>query len=197
MAESKRAYKDTKTIADLKEDFANFPRYVYQGYFDPESLNYALSGLDIITEENKEYFLEFVHHIDKTMSMAGTANANRYHKIPTILAAAIYYAYYPEKIEDLDYDELAVLAKHAIPEPFEFYQTSRTMFSKELLSTIHNLGDDFMYRSMYTELAEYKITEGKSPNEVTKYFKETPKEKINQEGFTYSQNMIRIGGYYL
>ena len=197
MAEQRRAYREVKTIADLKTDLNNYPKYVYQNYFNQESLNYALSGLDIMTEENQEFFLEFVHHIDRTMSMPGTANANRYHKVPTILAAAIYYAYYPEIIEDLDYDELAVLAKHAIPEPFDFYSTSRNIFSKQLLNTIHSLGDDFMYRSMYSEMAEDKISAGASPTDVINYFKTTPKEQINKEGFAFAENQIREGGYYL
>lgn len=197
MANKQRAFTEIKTMADFKYELDTHPNYVFRAYFNSDSLEYALNGLNIMTDENEEAFLGFVHHIDKTLSMAGTAHGNRFHKIPTALAGAIFYAYCPETIEGLTYDEIAILAKFAIPETFDFYETSAAYFGKDLLATIHSIGEDFMYHSMYMELADYKLKQGQTKEEVTSFMKDNPLEQVKQEAFDYAQAVIEIAGRYL
>ena len=115
---SRKAFDEIKTIKDFKKDIENNPRYANGTYMNQESLEYAFNGLRMLEDDGETTFMKFIHHVDKKLSMGGTANGNRYHKIPTILAGAIYLAYFSEEVADLTLDELTILSKHSIVEPF-------------------------------------------------------------------------------
>mgnify|MGYP003310441656 CR=1 FL=1 len=56
--------------------------------------------------------LDFANSVDRKMNFGGQAHKNRYHKIPTILAGAIYFNEYPENVEDLELvDNISVKIK--------------------------------------------------------------------------------------
>lgn len=193
----RKAFDELKTIKDLKKDIENNPRYANGTYMNQDALGYAFTGLRMLEEDGEKNFMKFVHHVDKKLSMGGTANGNRYHKIPTILAGAIYLAYFSEEVADLTLDELTILAKHSIVVPFEFYETSPKTYSKELLGTISSISEDFMFADLYMELADKKIEEGQSPQEISDYMKTTPTEILNREGFDYVDSLIQGGSIYL
>ena len=193
----RKAFDELKTIKDLKKDIENNPRYANGTYMNQDALGYAFTGLRMLEEDGEKNFMKFVHHVDKKLSMGGTANGNRYHKIPTILAGAIYLAYFSEEVADLTLDELTILAKHSIVVPFEFYETSPKTYSKELLGTISSISEDFMFADLYMELADKKIEEGQSPQEISDYMKTTPTEILNREGFDYVYSLIQGGSIYL
>lgn len=197
MANKQRAFQEVQTIADFKQDLTTYPRYVYKACLTNENVDYALNALNIMTEENEEKFLRFLHHIDRNLSMGGTAAANRYHKIPTALAGAIYFAYYPETVEELSLDEMTVLAKYMCPEPFDNYPAAVEHFGKELLGTIHSIGIDFMYRETYMNLANKKLEEGLPREEVTAYMTSKPIEELNQEAFEFEREELERVGKYL
>lgn len=197
MNDKLQAFQNVKTIADFKQQLEANPEYVYKGYFHKETLDYALSGLDIMTEENKTAFLGFIQHIDRKMSMASTAKGNSYHKIPTALAGAIYYAYFPENIEGLNYDIITILAKHLIPKSFESYSTAVDYYGKELLGVIHELGTDFMSRDVLMDLADIKLENGETKDKVVSYMTTTPIETLKQESYDYIEKSIEIAGRYL
>lgn len=193
----RKAFDELKTIKDLKKDIENNPRYANGTYMNQDAVGYAFTGLRMLEEDGEKNFMKFVHHVDKKLSMGGTANGNRYHKIPTILAGAIYLAYFSEEVADLTLDELTILAKHSIVVPFEFYETSPKTYSKELLGTISSISEDFMFADLYMELADKKIEEGQSPQEISDYMKTTPTEILNREGFDYVDSLIQGGSIYL
>ena len=193
----RKAFDELKTIKDLKKDIENNPRYATGTYMNQDAVGYAFTGLRMLEEDGEKNFMKFVHHVDKKLSMGGTANGNRYHKIPTILAGAIYLAYFSEEVADLTLDELTILAKHSIVVPFEFYETSPKTYSKELLGTISSISEDFMFADLYMELADKKIEEGQSPQEISDYMKTTPTEILNREGFDYVDSLIQGGSIYL
>lgn len=193
----RKAFDELKTIKDLKKDIENNPRYANGTYMNQDALGYAFTGLRMLEEDGEKNFMKFVHHVDKKLSMGGTANGNRYHKIPTILAGAIYLAYFSEEVADLTLDELTILAKHSIVVPFEFYETSPKTYSKELLGTISSISEDFMFADLYMELADKKIEEGQSPQEISDYMKKTSTEILNREGFDYVDSLIQGGSIYL
>lgn len=193
----RKAFDELKTIKDLKKDIENNPRYANGTYMNQDALGYAFTGLRMLEEDGEQNFMKFVHHVDKKLSMGGTANGNRYHKIPTILAGAIYLAYFSEEVADLTLDELTILAKHSIVGPFEFYETSPKTYSKELLGTISSISEDFMFADLYMELADKKIEEGQSPQEISNYMKTTSTEILNREGFDYVDSLIQGGSIYL
>lgn len=193
----RKAFDELKTIKDLKKDIENNPRYANGTYMNQDALGYAFTGLRMLEEDGEKNFMKFVHHVDKKLSMGGTANGNRYHKIPTILAGAIYLAYFSEEVADLTLDELTILAKHSIVVPFEFYETSPKTYSKELLGTISSISEDFMFADLYMELADKKIEEGQSPQEISDYMKTTSTEILNREGFDYVDSLIQGGSIYL
>lgn len=193
----RKAFDELKTIKDLKKDIENNPRYANGTYMNQDAVGYAFTGLRMLEEDGEKNFMKFVHHVDKKLSMGGTANGNRYHKIPTILAGAIYLAYFSEEVADLTLDELTILAKHSIVVPFEFYETSPKTYSKELLGTISSISEDFMFADLYMELADKKIEEGQSPQEISDYMKTTSTEILNREGFDYVDSLIQGGSIYL
>ena len=193
----RKAFDELKTIKDLKKDIENNPRYATGTYMNQDAVGYAFTGLRMLEEDGEKNFMKFVHHVDKKLSMGGTANGNRYHKIPTILAGAIYLAYFSEEVADLTLDELTILAKHSIVVPFEFYETSPKTYSKELLGTISSFSEDFMFADLYMELADKKIEEGQSPQEISDYMKTTSTEILNREGFDYVDSLIQGGSIYL
>lgn len=193
----RKAFDELKTIKDLKKDIENNPRYATGTYMNQDAVGYAFTGLRMLEEDGEKNFMKFVHHVDKKLSMGGTANGNRYHKIPTILAGAIYLAYFSEEVADLTLDELTILAKHSIVVPFEFYETSPKTYSKELLGTISSISEDFMFADLYMELADKKIEEGQSPQEISDYMKTTSTEILNREGFDYVDSLIQGGSIYL
>lgn len=194
---SRKAFDDVRTINDFKKDLESNPRYANGTYMNQEAVQYAFNGLRMLEDDGEQTFMSYLHQVDKRLSMAGTANGNRYHKIPTILAGAIYLAYFKDDISDLTLDELAILSKHSIVEPFSFYEINPNKYSKELLGTIKSISEDFMFSDLYMELADKKIEEGQTPHEISEYMKSTPIKALNQEAFDYVDQMIQEGGIYL
>ncbi len=194
---SRKAFEGVKTINDFKADLENNPRYANGSYMNQEALQYAFNGLRMLEDDGEKTFMSYLHQVDRRLSMAGTANGNRYHKIPTILAGAIYLAYFRDDISELTLDELAILSKHSIVEPFSSYEMNTKKYPKELLGTIKSISEDFMFSDLYMELADKKIEEGQTPHEISEYMKSTPIKTLNQEGFDYVDQMIQEGGIYL
>lgn len=197
MANTTRAYTNIKTIEDFKNDLLEYPQYVNSALFQKVTLLKSIQALNAMDEETSQKFLECLHHIDKKQSCPGSSNGNRFHKVPTILASAIYFAYYPTSIEGLNYDEIAILSKYSIPEAIEFYQTASTNWTKSLLGEITSKSDDHMALSGYMELASCQMDFGSTPEAVAKYFHETPPQTLRQEVHIFTEKQIEKGGIYL
>ena len=192
-----RAFTDIKTISDLKEELKKHPNYLQNSYLNPETLEAAIKGLEYLSENEAEAYLEFVHHVDKALSMGGTARGNRYHKLPTIMAGLIYYAYYPSTISELSLDEITILSKFSIINPLQFYENSVEYYGKDLLDEISKTTNDFMYRDGFMHLAETKLKSGIPNSQVVTHFANTPLELLKEELFTLEREEMKEVGKYL
>lgn len=197
MARTLKAFTSVKTINDLKNNLLEYPIYTERSFIDDSTLKLALHGLDVMDENISQQFIAYLHHVDTKMNCPGAANGNRYHKVPTILAGAIYFAYYPDTIADLNFDEIAILSKFSTVEPLSFYKQARNRWTKELLSQITSLSTDHMALSSFMELANLKLDSGMSSSQVTEYMGNTPPATLSQTAYDYIGEELEKGGYYL
>lgn len=164
-----------------------------QYYFHSDSIEQAKASLYALNPETQQKILKFANHVDKSMNFGSQARKNAYHKVPTILAGAIYLDLYPEQVADLSFLELETLAKHSITLPLMFYKKSKMYYTKELLAAINEIGPDFMYRTGYMFLTEKYFKQGKTPQEVTEYFLTADKKALLKEPFDYEYFQIEEG----
>lgn len=197
MANKLRAYSDSVTLTDFKEDLLNYPQYVDTAFFNPESRAIALRNLNNMTESQEKQFLSYLVCLDQTMSMPGAANANRFHKIPTALAGCIYLVTFPEAVADLTNDELCVLAKSAITESTSDYVELKEKIGKELLSIIVSRGEDHMYRSEFLDLAIDMLDGGATKSTVASFMKKTPLASLKQQAHDHIAQKIEEAYKYL
>lgn len=197
MSRKTRAYTDITTIEDLKRDIVAYPQYVDRGFLTLGTIQKALQSFNDMDEQTTTRFFNYLHHIDRRMSCPGTANANRFHKVPNLLIGAIYLTYYPDTVAQLNNDELMFLSSFSIPEPLSFYETATTTWTKDLLGTLSSLSDDYMQVLSYMEYANHKLDTGTSSEEVATYLRETPIETLKQETRDYETTEFEKGALYL
>ena len=170
-------------LKEMKEQIPSMSKY----YFHEDSLPIALNAILTKDESTRKKILSFANSVDRKMNFASQAHKNRYHKIPTILAGAVYYSEYPDTIADLDNDELEILAKHSITLPISFYKQATMYYTKQLLRTIYEIGPDYMYRTGYMFLTEKYFEQGKTPEEVNEYFSNSDLKELLEESFEYER----------
>ena len=190
MSKEKLLFNKTSSHQELVELIENELIHVGKSYFNHDAYDQAIASLHTIDAETKKRIVEFPNYVDSNMNHASQANKNRYHKIPTILAGTVYLDLYPDKIEDLSFDELQILAKYSINLPLIFYKNATIYYNKELLSAIGQISPDYMFQTSYMYLAEKYLEEGKTPDEITKYFKTTDPKQLLEESFAYEMKMI-------
>lgn len=197
MGRKTHAYTDITTLEGFKEDLVAYPQYVDKGFLPLSTLQKSLQSFNDMDDQTTKRFFDYLHHVDKKMSCPGTANGNRFHKVPVLLTGAVYLTYYPETVSQLDNDELMHLSRFSIPEPLAFYETATATWTKDLLGTLSSLSDDYMQVFSYMEYADHKLETGSSPEEVTTYLKETPVEALKQETMDYETKEFEKGALYL
>ena len=190
MSKEKLLFNKTSSHQELVELIENELIHVGKSYFNHDAYEQAIASLHTFDEITKKRIVEFANYVDSNMNYASQANKNRFHKIPTILAGAIYLDLYPDKIEDLSLEELQILAKYSINLPLIFYKNATMYYNKELLSVIRQISPDYMYQTSYMYLAEKYLGKGQTPDEVTEYFKKTDPKQLLEESFEYEMKMI-------
>ncbi len=194
MAYKNLAFKEIKTIDDFKADLLKYPEYVECLFFPKETLEVALRGLDKLDESTTKTFIQFIHHVDGKMAVAGANKGNRFHKIPLILASTIYFAYYKDVIADLDFDEIALLSNYSLNEQLPFYQTATDKWPKELLGSIKDLDGEYTSLSNVMVLADHKLETGSTIEEVITYMRKTPPDQIKAESGEFASKVLDQGG---
>ena len=189
MAKDKLIFKQTKSYEEVVRLLEAELPYISKYYFHEDAIEQALASFHTQDEKTQAKIVAFANHVDKKMNFGGQAHKNRFHKIPTILAGAIYLDLYPEAVEGLTPDELEILAKHSITLPLMFYKSAPMYYTKELLAAIYQIGPDFMYRSGYMFLTEKYFEQGKTPEEITEYFLSTNTKDLLQESFDYERQI--------
>ena len=190
MAKDKLIFKQTKSYEEVVRLLEAELPYISKYYFHEDAIEQALASFHTPDEKTQAKIVAFANHVDKKMNFGGQAHKNRFHKIPTILAGAIYLDLYPEAVEGLTPDELEILAKHSITLPLMFYKSAPMYYTKELLAVINEKGEDFMFKTDYIYLTEKYFKMGKTPTEVTEYFRKTPTEELTEEAFEYERKMM-------
>lgn len=189
MAQDKFLFQKTQDYEEFLQHVNEHLPHTSKYYFYSENLEQALTSINTKDEETRKRILNFANYVDKKLNLGGQAHKNRYHKIPTVLAGAIYLDLYPDKIENLALEEFIILAKHAITLPIMFYKTGTMYYTKELLALIHRIGADYMYHSTYMFLTEKYFNMGKTSEEVTEYFKSTDPKDLLEEAFEYERQL--------
>lgn len=190
MAKEKLIFNNTNSYEELVRLLEIELPYVNKYYFHEDAIEQALASFHTSDEKTRKRILTFANHVDKKMNFASQAHKNRYHKIPTILAGAIYLDLYPDTVCKLTPSELEILAKHSITLPLTFYKTATMYYTKELLAVIDEKGEDFMFKTDYIYLTEKYFNMGQTPEEVTEYFRKTPTKELTEEAFEYERKMI-------
>ena len=185
MAKEKLIFNKTTDYNDFLEEMKRQIPEMSKYYMDEESLKVAIQSIQTVDEPTRKKILAFANSVDRKMNFGGQAHKNRYHKIPTILAGAIYYSEFPESVASLDVDELEILAKHSITFPISFYKNATMYYTKQLLRTIYEIGPDFMYRTGYMFLTEKYFEQGKTSEEINEYFKTSNLQELLEESFEY------------
>ena len=191
MAKDKLIFKQTKSYEEVVRLLEAELPYISKYYFHEDAIEQALASFHTQDEKTQAKIVAFANHVDKKMNFGGQAHKNRFHKIPTILAGAIYLDLYPEAVEGLTPDELEILAKHSITLPLMFYKSAPMYYTKELLAVIYEKGEDFMYRTGYMFLTEKYFDMKKTPEEVTAYFKEKSVKELTEESFEYERQIYK------
>lgn len=193
MAKDKLLFQKTTSydelLAYMDELISDMSKY----YFHSDSIEQAKASLHTLDPKTQQQILKFANHVDKSMNFGGQARKNSYHKVPTILAGAIYLDLYPEHVADLSSLELETLAKHSITLPLTFYKKSKMYYTKELLAAINAIGPDYMYRTGYMFLTEKYFEQGKTPQEVTEYFLTADRKSLLKESFDYELFLMQEG----
>ena len=187
MAKEKLIFNRTTKYDEFLEEMKNQIPEMSKYYMDEDSLQIALNSINTKDETIRKRILSFANSVDRKMNFGGQAHKNRYHKIPTILAGAIYCAEFRDTIKELDDDELEILAKHSITFPISFYKTATMYYTKQLLRTIYEIGPDFMFRTGYMFLTEKYFEQGKTPEEINTYFKTSNLKELLEESFEYER----------
>ena len=187
MAKEKLIFNKTANYDEFLEEMKNQIPEMSKYYMDEGTLQIALNSINTNDENKRKKILAFANSVDRKMNFGGQAHKNRYHKIPTILAGAIYCTEFTDTIKDLDNDELEILAKHSITFPISFYKTATMYYTKQLLRTIYEIGPDFMFRTGYMFLTEKYFEQGKTPEEINTYFKTSNLKDLLEESFEYER----------
>ena len=187
MAKEKLIFNKTTDYNEFLEEMQRQVPKMSKYYFNDETLPVALQAIATQDPNKRKKILAFANSVDRKMNFGGQAHKNRYHKIPTILAGALYYSEYPESVEDLDVDEMEILAKHSITFPISFYKQATMYYTKQLLRTIYEIGPDYMYRTGYMFLTEKYFDQGKTPEEINTYFKNSDLKELLEESFEYER----------
>ena len=190
MVKDRLLFNKTQNYQELLRCLEQQISYVGKSYFIHDVYEQAIASLYVQDDITKEKIVGFANYVDSNMNLPTQANKNRYHKIPTILAGAIYLDLYPDKVEELSNEELQTLAKYSINLPLIFYKNATMYYTKELLSAINQISSDFMYQSGYMYLAEKYLAAGKTPTEIAKYLLETDPKQLFEELIDYETKKI-------
>ena len=190
MAKEKLIFNKTTDYNEFLEEMKRQVPEMSKYYFNDETLPSALQAIATQDPNKRKKILAFANSVDRKMNFGGQAHKNRYHKIPTILAGALYYSEYPESVEDLDVDEMEILAKHSITFPISFYKQATMYYTKQLLRTIYEIGPDYMFRTGYMFLTEKYFDQGKTPEEVNTYFRNSNLKELLEESFEYERMIV-------
>lgn len=191
-----QAFTEIKTLEDFKSEMKQSLKYLGDDYLDPEAADLAIEALGNLPEERQAEFIKYIHHVDKTLSYPGAAEANRHHKIPTILAGLIYYYGYWDKIKDLNMDEIAILSRFSAPKYLQFYENSVEYFDKPILSAIALKISDYMFRGSFIDAADLRLQKGENKETIAEHITNTPLDELKQEGVeAYREKYREIGKY--
>ena len=195
---SLKVFNDIDTFLSLKDTiFQLLLNYPQNNYMNETSQLEAINALQNMDEKQQEYFVKYVKHIDRKMSVPSAAKGNLFHKLPTVLAGSIYIGKYFEQTRVLTLDEIMVLSGFSIFEPIEFYQGAIPYLSKELLSSVATKHFDYTFQWLLLDYAASKINKGETKETVATYIKQTPIKQLTEESYEYEKQVLQEAGFYI
>lgn len=190
------AFSEIRNFSDIKKEVENSMEYLLM-QFNSETLKLALSGLNDSNEEVEEKTLQFMHHIDQNMSATGSANGNRFHKIPTLIAGYTYLKYYKEQVENLSLDELSLLARYSPAGDPSFYEHAVDYFEKGTLAAIINKHPEYYHQDKYMCLVGKRLSENMSNEDAAEFIRTTSVEELEKEADEDYKKIIQEVGKIL
>lgn len=181
MARAKEAFLEVKTIHDIKEIFKDNIRYLTNGYFNPELLEYTINCLDNLTEEKQNYLFALIHETDKKMNHPYQANYGLYHKIPAILSSIIYINNHYEQVKKYKPYELATLSKFSVLKTIPEYEEALVQYTPKIMKRILKKSTDFSAHYNILTVVENMLDNNKTEEEIIEYIKNTDYEIIRNE----------------
>lgn len=181
MAKTKKAFIEVNNINELKDFFQKNIKYLTNGYFNPDLLEFSISSLDNLTIEQNKYLFSLIHELDSKMNQPGQANQGLYQKIPTILSGIIYITNYFDKIKQYQPYELATLSNFSIPKELSDYEYIINKYTPNILKETLNKTKDFYAHQNILHVVEKMLEESKTEQEIINYIKNTNYEKIRME----------------
>ena len=192
-----KIFGEIESYEDLKNTAFQYLIDGHHCYMNDDLLQASITALTAADERQQRKILRYARHIDRKLSSAGTAHGNIYHKLPAFLTGSIFLVYHAEDIEDLSLDELTLLARYSAFDTPEQLKPTIHHFGKELLGAITEKHFDYMFQWTFLDYAESKLQQGITKEEVAKYIREIPIDKLKEEAFEYERESLqeRIGSY--
>ena len=194
MAKERKAFNEVNDVNELKKVFQENIKYLTNGYFNPELLEYTIESLDNLTPEENKYLFVLIHELDEKMNHPGQSNKGLFHKIPTILASIIYIKDYYQHVTKYQPYELATLSRFSVINRLPEYQDSITLYTPNILKEVLNKSKDFFAHHTILIVVEKMLTENKTEQEIIEYIKNTDYKNIMIEKLKIETELKRSLG---
>ena len=191
MGKKLKIFEEVKTFADFKQSIEYNIECLSANYMNDEAVEKALAGFNILSATSQQQLIDFVHFVDSYLKLPGSSDGNLFHKMPMILAASIYFEYYPETITDLTMDELAILSQVSIMRDFSFYEQAAQHYGKALLSTVARKVKEPRNRLGLMIIADKRLAVGQTKQEINEHITQTDIAQLNEETDSYCKQTLK------
>lgn len=191
MNKKRKIFTEVKTFDDFKQSIEHNIESLSVNYMNEEVLEKALAGFNILSNSLQKQLINFVHYVDDYLKLNESSDGNLFHKMPMILAGSIYFEYYPETITGLTMDELATLAQVSIMRELSFYEHAVEYYSRSLLSSVANKVKEPQSRLGLMVIAEKRLADGQSSQEISEYITKTDISQLNEETSNYCNETLK------
>lgn len=190
MSKDKLLFKNITSKEEFLKLLDQYKDNKIENIFFPNTYVLALKSLSTLNPLSEKRFIELLHYVDNYLNFASQANKNAYHKIPTLLSAAIYLKNYYANIKNYSNAELALLAKYSVIEEPSFFENASLLYPKELLQTIIKKSSDYLFQLEILLLVEKLSQENYTLSDIINYLKNQSASNLLQEAIAYNQKII-------
>lgn len=187
MRPNKLLFKEATSYSELLEILDKNIEPVHIRRFFKETFTTAKKSLDTAKSDEKSCISirSYASHIDKKMNHPSQVNCNAFIKIPTLFAGALYITEFPDSIKGFSNDEIQTLSLYSTTMPLTFFETANQYFPKELVEAVNQKTEDYNGRSFLMYLTEKYFNIGKTPKQITTYYKNSTLDDLLDDFTNY------------